>query len=77
MVYSTDTLKLDLLGLTKDGSPLMSSLGAIEWECQDIRTSHPLPFRSGAPFHTNNLVSLTEQQSFTDRERKGAELGFF
>jgi hypothetical protein len=34
----------------------MSTLGKIEWACQDIGSSHPLPYRSGGAYQNGNLV---------------------
>ena len=70
VLYTTDTLSLDLLSLAQEGSSLMSQLGEVEWSCQDQAASHPLAFRSGSGYHNNNLGYYLMQQggviSFSD-----------
>jgi len=72
VVYTADSVILDLLALAKEGNPLMSTLGKMEWACQDIGTSHPLPYRSGGAYQSGNLGYYLMQQggviSFADSE---------
>jgi leucine-rich repeat transmembrane neuronal protein 1/2 len=71
--YRADSVTLPLLQLAKQASPLMTSLGQVEWFCQDIGVSHPLPYRSGtSPYQPTNLGYYLMQQggviSFSDPE---------
>ena len=58
VVYTADSLQLDLLSLTKEGSGLMTSLGTMEWACKEIKTSLPLHYRSSNSYHSNKLVKI-------------------
>ena len=72
VLYTTDTLRLDLLKLAEEGSSLMSVAGDLEWSCQDVHTSQPLPFRSSSPYQSNSLGYYLMQQggviSFSDSQ---------
>ena len=72
VVYMTDTLSLDLLSLAKDGNVLMTTIGNVEWKCQNIQTSHPLPYRSSSNYHSSQMGYYLLQQggviSFSDPE---------
>ena len=67
--YTTDTLRLDLVGLAEEGSSLMTVVGDLEWKCEDVDSSQPLPFRSSSVY-SNNLGYYLMQQggviSFSD-----------
>jgi len=72
-IYTADTISLDLLNLAKDGNGLMVSLGKVEWQCQDIQSSHPLPYRSSSNYHSGNMMDYYLKQqggviSFTNSE---------
>ena len=58
VVYTADSLQLDLLSLTKEGSGLMTSLGTMEWACKEIKASLPLHYRSSNSYHSNKLVKM-------------------
>ena len=62
VVYTADSLQLDLLSLTKEGSGLMTSLGSVEWLCKEIKTSLPLHYRSSNSYHSNKLVKKLSLQ---------------
>ena len=72
VLYTTDTLRLDLLKLAEEGSSLMSVAGDLEWSCQDVHTSQPLPFRSSSPYQSSSLGYYLMQQggviSFSDSQ---------
>ena len=72
VLYTTDTLSLDLLSLAQEGNSLMTQLGEVEWTCQDQASSHPLPFRSSSSYHNNQLGYYLMQQggviSFSDSQ---------
>ena len=57
-MYTADSLTLDLLSLTKEGSGLMTNLGSVEWLCKDIKSSLPLHYRSSNSYHSNKLVKI-------------------
>ena len=75
VLYTTDTLRLDLLSLAQEGNSLMSQLGSVEWRCEDQASSHPLPFRSSSSYQNNNnlgyylmqqggVISFSDSQSY-------------
>ena len=71
VLYTTDTLRLDLLSLAQEGNSLMSQLGSVEWRCEDQASSHPLPFRSSSSYQNNNNLGYYLMQqggviSFSD-----------
>ena len=72
VLYTTDSLSLNLLSLAQEGSSLMTELGEVEWSCQDQASSQPLPFRSSSSYHNNNLGYYLMQQggviSFSDSQ---------
>ena len=72
VLYTTDTLSLDLLSLAQEGNSLMTQLGEVEWSCQDQDSSQPLPFRSSSCYHNNHLGYYLMQQggviSFSDSQ---------
>ena len=72
VVYTADSLQLDLLSLTKEGSGLMTSLGSVEWLCKEIKTSLPLHYRSSNSYHSNKLV-----RKWITGSRKLKEILFF
>ena len=57
-MYTADSLQLDLLRMTKEGSGLMTSLGTMEWACKEIKASLPLHYRSSNSYHSNKLVKM-------------------
>ena len=70
VLYTTDTLRLDLLSLAQEGNSLMSQVGEVEWTCRDQGASQPLPFRSSSSYQNSNLGYYLMQQggviSFSD-----------
>ena len=55
--YTADSISLDLLHLAKDGNDLMTIVGNVEWQCQDILTSNPLPYISNNQHSRSAAVS--------------------
>ena len=61
--YTADSISLDLLHLAKDGNDLMTIVGNVEWQCQDILTSNPLPYISNNQHSRSAAVSTVLQYS--------------
>lgn len=73
--YQADAIYLDLLGLAREGSPLMAKLGEVPFLCQDIGVSVPLSYKSLSPpdpryiarDYSNaqaGVISFSDPQSF-------------
>ena len=46
VVYTADSLTLDLLSLGRDGHDLVSVIGDVEWTCRDVGPGSPLAFKT-------------------------------
>ncbi|XP_071747001.1 neurexin 1 isoform X2 [Lepeophtheirus salmonis] len=76
VIYTADSLILDLLGLAENNNQLISVIGDVEYECQDIAAVPPLPFKSQEDSSSNmasiymmqnnlgGIISFTTQESF-------------
>lgn len=73
VLFSADSLMLDLLKLHRTGNPLISAIGDLEWTCRDIEPGSPLAFKQTQ----NEMVSESYRGlggAAKGKERKGEKL---
>lgn len=61
VIFKADSLTMDLLRMVKQGHPLLSVVGDLEWVCRDIGPQSPLPYTADETY-----LVITAHQS-TDR----------